>query len=464
MASANSALTSTAPLWVIRPSTLEQLSAQLGRVKLLLTDDGKACDWRGLAELAGLAGGATYLKIEQAQDPVKELFSQWKMRKGATVGKLCLLLQQIDRWDVLDDNVEKMEEDVRLAEKTARLKGLDLVELSAVEVEKAEQALTLGDLASLARGAQLPTYDVFVLYGQAEETFVLEVLVPNLEAQGLRVILKDRDLLGGTFEHAAVMQLIKDRCRKLIPVFSKDFFNSDMNSFLATFAQHCGLEEGMRKLVPLVFERCDIPGNLSLYHKLPYDPTNHKHKWFWGKLVKTLHPQGAYDSSIKMLDMESAGLQVSENNDVPSSCAPVAQKSNEGTPTTIPEKQLKKLAPASPQILKPTQPVSTPQKNTKSKGTLFSKISSPFSSKNSKSKRNSGADPSFRNLCEEPASLSTESVPTREEEEEEEGVNESGELLLPTVPTHEPGLIERVRGRVGGARRKYGSKQAESLA
>jgi len=369
-----------------------------------------------------------------------------------------ILLQQIDRWDVLDDTVEKMEEDVRLAEKTARLKGLDLGELSAVEVEKAEQALTLDDLASLARGEQLPTYDVFVLYGQAEETFVQDVLVPNLEAQGLRVILKDRDLLGGTFEHAAVMQLIKDRCRKLIPVFSKDFFNSDMNSFLATFAQHCGLEEGMRKLVPLVFERCEIPGNLSLYHKLPYDPTNHKHKWFWDKLVKTLHPQGAYDSSIKMLDMESGSDIVS------SSSAPAAQKSKEGTPAAIPEKQTKKLSPASPQILKPT-PVSTPPKNTKSKGTLPSKISSLFTSKSSKSKKNSEVDPPFRNLCEEPASPSTESVASKEAlEEEEEGVNESGELLLPTVPTHEPGLIERVRGRVGGARRKYGSKQDESLA
>ena len=300
-------------------------------MKLLLTDDGKASDWRGLAELAGLANGATYLKIEQAADPVKEIFSLWKMRPGATVGKLCLILQQIDRWDALEDNLEKLEEDVRLAEKTARLKGLDLRELSAVEVEKAEQALTLDDLASLAQGAQLPTYDVFVLHGQAEEDFVQEVLVPNLEAQGLRVILKDRDLLGGTFEHAAVMQLIKDRCRKLLPIFSKDFFNSDMNSFLATFAQHCGLEEGLRKLVPLVYERCDIPGNLSLYHKLPYDPTNHKHKWFWEKLVKTLHPQGAFDSSINMLDFKTPGQ-------AKSSVTPSApQQIRETKPTAIPE-------------------------------------------------------------------------------------------------------------------------------
>ena len=97
----------------------------------------------------------------------------------------------------------------------------------------------------------MPTYDVFVLPGQAEKDFVQEVLVPNLEAQGLKVILKDRDLLGGTFEHAAVMQLIKDRCRKLLPIFSEDFFKSNMNSFLATFAQLCGLEEGLKNWFPL---------------------------------------------------------------------------------------------------------------------------------------------------------------------------------------------------------------------
>ena len=340
---------------------------QLGRVKLLLTEDGKASDWRGLAELAELASGNAYRKIEQAGDPVKETFSQWKMRTGATVGKFCLMLQQIDRWDVLDDNLDKMEEDVRLAEKTARLKGLDLNELSSVEVEKAEQALTLDDLASLAQGAPLSTYDAFVLYGQADEAFVEEVLVPNLEAQGLRVILKDRDLLGGTFEHAAVMQLIKDRCRTLIPVFSQDFVNSNMNSFLTTFAQHCGLEERRRKLVPLVFERCQIPENLNIYHKSRYEPTNRK--WFWEKLVKSVHPQGAFNPSIKMLDMDCRPDEVSGSNNEPT--AP--QRRNESTPgSEMPEIQPQKVPPSSLNMPTPTpRPMSTPQKNSKWKRKLF---------------------------------------------------------------------------------------------
>ena len=52
---------------------------QLGRVKLLLTEDGKASDWRGLAELAELGSGNAYLKIEQAGDPVED--EAWSDRR-----------------------------------------------------------------------------------------------------------------------------------------------------------------------------------------------------------------------------------------------------------------------------------------------------------------------------------------------------------------------------------------------
>ena len=155
-----------------------------------------------------------------------------------------------------------------------------------------------------------------------------------------------------------------------------------------------------------------------------------------------------------MLDMETPGQTTA-------SVTPSApQRSKESTPTAIPEKQPKKLTTTSPQVQR-SNIVPMPQKKPKPKGTLLSKIASPFS-KSNKSKKTSGSDPPFRNLCEEPASPGADSV--QMEVEEEEGVNESGELLLPSVPSHEPGLMERVRGRVGEARKKYGPKQAESIA
>ena len=47
----------------------------------------------------------------------------------------------------------------------------------------------------------------------------------------------DRDLLGGLFEHTAVMKLISERCTKLMPFFTPTFFHSAHNQFLVDFAQ-----------------------------------------------------------------------------------------------------------------------------------------------------------------------------------------------------------------------------------
>ena len=169
-------------------------------------------------------------------------------------------------------------------------------------------------------------------------------------------------------------------------------------------------------MVPLVYGRCDIPGNLSIYHKLPYDPTNHRHKWFWEKLVKTLHPQGAFDSSINMLDFATPGQ-------AKSSVTPSApQQIRETKPTAIPEQQPKKLIPPSSQVQKPNI-VPKPQKNPKSTSTLLSKISSPFS-KSNKSKKNSGSDPFLLNLYYEPAGPGADFVQMEMEEETEEEVKE----------------------------------------
>ena len=112
--------------------------------------------------------------------------------------------------------------------------------------------------------------------------------MPNLEAWGIIVVIKDRDFLGGILEHAAVMRLISERCDKLVPIFSPCFFSSKYNNFLATFVQSRGLEERTRKLIPLIYEQCDIPSNLDVHHKLAYNPTKKSHAHFWSKLAKSL--------------------------------------------------------------------------------------------------------------------------------------------------------------------------------
>ena len=73
---------------------------------------------------------------------------------------------------------------------------------------------------------------------------------------------------GGAFEHEAVMKLISERCSKLVPILSPNFFSSESNNFFTLFAQHLGITEEKRKIIPIIYQDCRIPANLGIYHKL----------------------------------------------------------------------------------------------------------------------------------------------------------------------------------------------------
>jgi succinyl-CoA synthetase alpha subunit len=56
------------------------------------------------------------------------------------------------------------------------------------------------------------------------------------------VFEKTRDLVPGVFEFDAVMELIANRCNKIIVIFSDNLFQNDsINSFLVSFAQSVGI-------------------------------------------------------------------------------------------------------------------------------------------------------------------------------------------------------------------------------
>jgi len=403
-----------APLWVLQPSTVSLLSVQLQQQKLIPSCEGHLRDWRGVAELSGLASNHhVFQKIKNSQEPFAEIFDNWKKLPNANISELWDILEKIDRFDVRDDTGEKILEDVKIAAATAAKKGLDLKNLTAAETDNGEEALTMEDLDCLNSGKPLPVYDAFVLYGEDDQELVREI-VTNLEAQGLKIVIKDRDLLGGTFEHAAVMELISSRCTKLLPVFTPSFFSSEYNKFLANFAQHFSLENPGKitsKIIPIVNDqRCDIPANLSMYHKLRYDPNNTMFN-FWEKLVRTINPSVKYNP----LNAPNA--------------PPQAQKIIQ--PTLVPEK-----------------PASTPKISSKSK---------PVKSKEVPSKQEFSNLAFNGNSSSEPSSL------------ESEVTGDSGALLLPDVPNHEPGLVGWMKSKlpnkkVKKAKTKYKQSGADSSA
>lgn len=58
----------------------------------------------------------------------------------------------------------------------------------------------------------------------------------------LQVFEKTRDLIPGVFEFDAVMELIANRCNRIIVIFSDHLFQNDsLNSFLVSYAQSVGI-------------------------------------------------------------------------------------------------------------------------------------------------------------------------------------------------------------------------------
>ena len=403
----------SAPLWVLQPSTVESLAVVLEQERLLPSDCGQLRDWRGVAELSGLAADRIlYQRISNCKDGhFNEIFRAWKLRQGANVSDLWGILADIDRFDVQDDMEEKVLEDIRVATKAAAAKGLQLEELKFTElalnrIKNEEDALTMEDLDCLNRGAPLPVYDAFILYGEDDAEVVREI-VENLEAQGLKIIIKDRDLLGGTFEHAAVMKLIGSRCSKLIPFFTPTFFDSVYNKFLVDFAQFYNLETNKKiggKIIPLVTDKqCNIPPNLSIYSKMKFAPNNKLFN-FWERLVKTINPGIKYDETKLINKPEASGSGSGSGSASATTSAVSAVKK--------PEEKKDQTSKTSFPIGKKTVDV-PPKKKTGKKGKDESKSSE------------------FTNVIFE-----------REESVTESEYGDSGTLLLPDVPDHEPGSIK----------------------
>jgi len=369
--------------------------------KLLPSPGGYLRDWRGVAELSRLTDNLhVYQKIKNSADPFTELFNHWKKLPEADVSDLWDILDKVDRFDVRDDAEEKIRADIKVASENAAKKDLELKNLTAAETTDGEEALTMEDLHCLNSGKPLPVYDAFMLYGE-DDLDILGDIVRNLEAQGLKIIVKDRDLLGGTFEHAAVMQLISTRCKKLVPIFSPSFFSSEYNTFLANFAQHLSLETPGKitsKIIPIVGDqRCQIPSNLGMYCKLKYDPNSTLFN-FWERLVKIIDPSVKYNPL---------------NAPVPQTKALVA------SPAAVPVKISK-----------------TPEISSKSKP------------KHVKEKPESVNDLKFTDIV--PNGTSSSELSSMESEV----TGDSGALLLPDVPSHEPGLVGWVKSKLPNKKNK----------
>lgn len=59
---------------------------------------------------------------------------------------------------------------------------------------------------------------------------------------GLKLCVKERDLVAGiAFEHRAIIELISERCNRLIVIISPAYLKSQVNKFVVNYAVALGI-------------------------------------------------------------------------------------------------------------------------------------------------------------------------------------------------------------------------------
>uniref|UniRef100_A0A182WMG8 TIR domain-containing protein n=1 Tax=Anopheles minimus TaxID=112268 RepID=A0A182WMG8_9DIPT len=278
------------PLNALNTRTRDLLAELLNHRRIFTSEDGYFRDWRGVFDVVGIP--KNYLPLVSTNaSPTRRLLELWQSethqcKRDANLAELQCVLGCIDRWDILDDTSKMFEQDaeqhlIREQKRSARkLSEADAMESSTARADC--DIITKDDTADHKQ-----QYDAFILYADADVEFASK-MVERLEARGMQLCLKDRDILGGSnFEHEVISRLISERCRRVVVIISKAFLESPLNDFTVTFAQALQIEKKERKVIPCVYDRCELPPHLRYTCRLDYQRSQNLYN-FWDKLADSI--------------------------------------------------------------------------------------------------------------------------------------------------------------------------------
>ncbi|XP_071628789.1 myeloid differentiation primary response protein MyD88 isoform X1 [Temnothorax longispinosus] len=291
---------STVPLVAATVATRQIVATMLNPMKVLPSDNGLPRDWRGLAHLLELSMDAVSLLTSHSDPTMHMLTMLDKNKKDITMKNFQAIMEQMDRWDIIDDTEALFQSDAE-----RYLVSADPIDECDVCV------ITSGDSHRLQQGLGIQYYDAFLLYAEEDNDFAKE-MVEKLETQfNLKLCLKDRDLVAGQFEHEAVMKLISDRCNRLLIIVSPSFLKSSANKFFLNYTTALSIEKQQRKIIPCIYKSCELPVQLRYIYNLDY---NHKGLYdFWGKLRDSIQvPNSIATSSLTEIGNNSNTQETTE--------------------------------------------------------------------------------------------------------------------------------------------------------
>ncbi|KAJ8725358.1 hypothetical protein PYW08_003541 [Mythimna loreyi] len=290
------------PLSCLPLKTRELLSCLLDTPKIIPNDgpDRLPRDWRGLAYLVNVSSEkALYISLRPQK--TTEVLEIWQKDPTATVGQLLSHLEHLDRYDVYDDLYDDLKEAITRGELLMNRQNQIAINNNNInhsnDKDKVTSSITYDDEPGFEQH-----YDAFVLYAKEDKKFVDELLT-RMTAAGFQLCTEDRLQAGHMTPYAPIAQLISERCKRIILVYSPEFLSSQANTFYRDYAQAVSIESRYHKIIPIMYRECQLPSHLAFYHKLYYNEDERAMYDFWLKLKQSLEiarhtPRPQYNNRI----------------------------------------------------------------------------------------------------------------------------------------------------------------------
>ncbi|XP_028128702.2 myeloid differentiation primary response protein MyD88 [Diabrotica virgifera virgifera] len=272
------------PVKVLRKETRDLISALLNPRKVIPNDKGLSRDWHGLAELCGISG-EIIPHIKDSNDAALKVLDIWseKNREESTTAKLLSFLEQLDRFDVVEDVTPLIEKDAEWFEANPDGYRAQLQDIDDKDI------ITHDDAERKSLGLPPQTYDAFVMFSDDDINFAIEI-INKLEVQyKMKLCVTYRDVIGGENSHDAVIRLISTRCNRVVVVVSPSFLECPTHKYFYTLARMESIETRRRKIIPCIYKKCfDLPIEFRAYHLLDYTRMESTFGNFWDHLYKSL--------------------------------------------------------------------------------------------------------------------------------------------------------------------------------
>lgn len=134
-------------------------------------------------------------------------------------------------------------------------------------------------------------YDVFLSYSHRDATWVRSVLLPKLEANGLRVCIDVRDFALGAPLITEIERAVS-QSRKTLLVLTPDYLASEWAEFENILVATLDPAARARRLLPLLLKPADLPLRIRALNYLDFSQ-GAEEAFLWQRLVAALRTDAA---------------------------------------------------------------------------------------------------------------------------------------------------------------------------